>query len=178
MKIIEDVKDKREFQVFIPDITLEEAQKNEIHVIRIFLPYKHKFLGMIQIDDPLVGISSIRGASQAAYTFLITPGDELCCRFYVTPVFPHIPFPWYDRDNYRYKHAVIFCEELGITVHSGMPLLHISVSTDPQYYDQFEAELKDIGYRIVDSKPYTRSEVLLNFYRGITAKQQSEEAKP
>lgn len=156
---------KRIFRVFIPDVSLEETQKNEPYVLRIVLPARHVFLQVLQIESPLAGFGVLGGAPQLSYAFLCDVESEESSRFYVTSVFSEHEFPWH-----RSSVDPVICETLGISTHSGIPLLHVMVSVGRRDYDAFESSIKDLGYRLFDAKPYTRSEELINLYKAHVAK--------
>lgn len=149
---------QRMFQVFIPDIDMKEAMKNQPYVLRIDLPGRYQFLDVIQIENPLAGISALGMGPQTAYAFLVDPEQEVNHRFYVTAVFPHMPFPWSE-------NGIVFCRSCGITTHSGVPLVHIQTGICSDDYEWFEEQVKGMGYIVVLGKRYEKSDQLLNLYR-------------
>ena len=178
MTLMESLSHKREFRVFIPDITLKEAMKNEPYVLRVMVPKFAEFLEVVQIQDPFAGISAlgVGNAPQTAYAFLVDPTIESDRRFYLTAVFPHQPFPWPVDHHTRQAlcdEMPVECQALGITTHSGVPILHVQTAVMPSNYELFEKELQEFGYRIVESKPYTKSEALVQLYKANSAKVQA-----
>jgi len=169
MNLLDTLTAQREFRVFVPDITLQEAMKNEAHVLRFILPRGAEFLEVIQISDPLAGLSALGGSPQTAYTFLVDPEEKSTSNVYVTPVFPHMPFPWHRESMRIITRKALGCETLGITTHSGVPILHIGVHAPEDHQEQFERDVQQAGYRIVDVKLYTRGGELVSLYRSSTS---------
>ena len=171
MNLLESLGSKREFRVFVPDITMQEAMKNDPYVLRIVLPNFSEFLEVIQIQDPFAGLSALGtgNAPQTAYAFLVDPDVPTTRNFYLTAVFPHQPFPWpvvtRGARQLLSNDTPVNCFTLGITTHSGVPILHVQTRVHHHDYTQFEQELKEFGYRIVEAKPYTKSEALVNLYK-------------
>jgi hypothetical protein len=149
--------EKRSFLVFVPDIEMKEAMKNEPYVLRIHLPRIYSFLEVVQIENPLVGISALGMGPQTAYAFLVDPTTEVNRRFYITAIFPHMHFPWGD--------TRVRCSPRGISTHSGVALLHVETNVEHDDYDWFERNIQEMGYRLVDAKPYTQSAELVNLYK-------------
>ena len=176
--IVDTLCNTREFRVFIPDITLQEAMKNQAHVMRVLLPEDAQFLKVLQIEDPLAGISAVGNQAQTAYAFLVDPGKKATLRFYLTIVFPHMPFPWHNSGVFRGDaDRVVTCTPLGTTTHSGVPVLHVGTQVPAKYYEEFEEAVKERGYVLVDMKPYTKSAALVELYRANVPKVQDEVEK-
>lgn len=175
--ILESLSAQRSFNIFIPDITLAEAQKNEPYVLRISVPAGSQFLGVVQIASPLAGLGALAGNPQIAYAFLCDPESEERRNVYITAVFSEMSFPWHthtEQATWLKKHGGLFeerhpqrafCAPLGLTSHNGVPLLHVRVDVSPDDYEEFEKELVENHYRIVPAKPYTQSEALINLYK-------------
>lgn len=170
--------DERVFNVFIPDITLEEARKNDPYVLRVTVPVGSSLLDVLQISSPLAGLGALAGTAQTAYAFLCNPREPDTCNVYITAVFSERPFPWhavaegqessvaavrYAKGGLAYLEYTqeAFCSPVGITTHNGVPLLHVRIDVHCDAYASFEADLSSAGYRIVPAKAYVQAEPLI-----------------
>jgi hypothetical protein len=174
MNYIDTLKKKRELRVFYPDISVEEALKNEPYLMRVKLPIIYKFLQVLQIQDPLagLGVPGVGMSSKLAYAFLVDPEEELEARFYLTSLMPDIPFPWHDDDG-PYDDGIfpaVTCRTLGITTHNGVPILHVSTLVGLDDYEDFEEEVQKVGYRLVDGARYKDGAALHNLYKSNASK--------
>lgn len=177
MNYIDTLTKKRELRVFYPDISVEEALKNEPYLMRVKLPAIFEFLQVLQIQDPLAGVVNIPGVgsgSKLAYAFLVDPDAEEDVRFYLTSLMPDIPFPWHDEG---YLGPAIRCGVLGITTHNGVPILHASTLVERSAYEDFEKEVQDRGYRLVDGARYKDGSSLINLFKSNAGKVREHLAK-
>jgi len=181
--ILDTLSTQRVFRVFIPDITLAEAQHNDPYVLKIVLPAGSHFFGVPQIASPLAGMGMLAGTPQVSYAFLCDPDETETRNVYITAVFSERAFPWHgvvkaspelsQRPggglDFEYPQGA-FCIPLGITSHNGVPLLHVRVDVHVADYDRFEDELRSAGYRIVAAKPYTQAESLIELFKAHAQK--------
>jgi len=178
MTEMRNLKLKREFRVYTPDITPQEVKKNQPHLLKILLPEDHTFLEVIQIEHPLSGVTPGLGKLPRAmgYAFHVDP-DAADFPIYITSVFSDAVMPWPKRP---YFDGDLSCEYLGVTTHSGIPIFHLQTvvnranlvpggyampTTSLELCEAFEVEVVEMGYKIVLGKPYELNKQLLNFYR-------------
>lgn len=183
MAYIESLTKRRELRVFYPSISMEEALKNEPYLMRVKLPIRYQFIKVLQIQDPLAGVVAIPGVGtglKLAYAFLVDPDEEEQENFYITSLMPDIPFPWHDVNKLRrgIAETLVTCHVLGITTHSGVPILHVSTLVSPKAYEVFEQEVKECGYRLVEGARYTDGASLINLYRSSASKVREQMAQP
>lgn len=163
-KLLDSLTEHRMVQVYIPDISLEEAMKNEPYVLRVDCPPTYSFLDVLQIEDPLHAQIPLQGRTTLAYAFMVDPTKDVTHRFYITSLLPDVSFPWYSPQDGE-EEVFMGCQYLGITTHSGVPVTHVRVSPPADRFDQFEEEIRSIGYRLVIAKRYDRGAALSNLYK-------------
>lgn len=177
--LLDTLTSKRAFNIFVPDVTLEDVRKNDQYVLRIQVPRGAALLGVTQIASPLAGLGVLAGSPQVAYAFLCDPDEEETTNVYVTAVFSEQTFPWHAKTGsleplrkytkggcLEILHAApAHCEPIGITSHSGVPLLHVRVDVAPEKYEVFEAELHAAGYMVIPAKPYEQARALVEMYK-------------
>lgn len=169
---------KREFRVYTPDISPQEVKRNQPHLLKITLPEDRTFLEVIQIEHPLSGITPGLGKlpKVMGYAFHVDP-ESKDFPLYITSVFSDAVLPW---PRKPYYDGDLSCRYLGVTTHSGIPIFHLQTlvnmanpvpggpampSHRVELYEAFEAEVVEMGYKIVNGKPYELNKQLLNFYR-------------
>ena len=173
--LIDSLTEKRVFNIFVPDITREEAQENRPYVLRIVIPRGAQFLEVLQLSSGQPGVGRPVGVARTAYAFLSNPEEEERRHFYVTAVFSERDIPWH-ASNKRpesfvyYPMPAIRCVVLGITSHNGLPILHVSTEVGTENYDPFEEELRAYGYQIVHAKPYEQATSLLEMMKAYAQK--------
>jgi len=156
----------RRFSVFVPDITIEEARKNEPYVLYVDLPKGSKLLEVIQIDSPLDGLMGVKVGSTTGYAFMLDPTCEEPERTYFTCVFSNHDIPWVPLPASNCEEEAptttddLRCAFVGCTSHNGIPLFHIKVSLVGADYGGFENELVSMGYRLVPGKLYDMADKL------------------
>lgn len=189
---------EREFRVYIPDITQAEVKKNQPHLLKIVLPMDNVFLEVLQIEHPLSGVTSGLGKlpKVMGYAFHVNPKDDRMMPFYITSVFSDAILPW---PKEPYNDGDLSCRYLGVTTHNGIPIFHIQTvvnsqayknqpsgevirparpTLDVKLYEVFEVEVMEMGYKIVNGKPYELNKQLLNFYRAQKPNEVVPEEKP
>lgn len=167
---------EREFRVFCPDITVAEV-KSKPYTLRVNVPAHSEFVRVMQIESPLSGIAALgplakMDSPKLGYAFLVWTDVEEMEPWYITSVPPNTPFPWHVRRHaglgYMMQSGDITCWILGVSSHSGVPLIHIRTEIvyrkTSEEDEKFEADLKDSGYMIVPSKQYDVS-ALMNLLR-------------
>lgn len=166
MSLLDSLTGTREFRVFVPDITMAEAMKNEPYVLRIILPPNYSFVQVLKIENPLAGIVSMLGdAGKIAYAFMVEPSQDTPKRVYITSVFGDNHFPWHANDG---DPTPVLADTLGVTTHSGVPIFHLRSDVAPENYEQFEKEVAAATYRIVDAVPYTQNKQLIDMYKAYS----------
>jgi len=191
MTMMRNLKLEREFRVYTPDIDPKELKQNQPHLLKITLPKDHVFLEVIQIEHPLSGVTPGLGKlpKVMGYAFHVDPKSENF-PIYITSVFSDAVMPW---PREPYFDGDLSCRYLGVTTHNGIPIFHLQTmvhSAHPvpggyappansvKLYDEFEAEVVEMGYTIVNGKPYELNKQLLNFYRAQKPNEVVPEEKP
>jgi len=157
---------EREFRVYCPDITASEV-KNQPYTLKVEVPEHSEFVQVMQIESPLAGMAALSALAKMdqpklGYAFLVWSDVEKIVPWYITSVPPNAPFPWHVRRahglGYKLNQGDITCWILGVSSHSGVPLLHIRTEIvyrrSPEDDEKFETELKESGYMVVPSKPH------------------------
>lgn len=163
--LIGSLRGRREVGVYVPDVSLKDAMKNEPFVMRVDMPRTYEFLDVIQIEDPMNAVMPMQGRTQLAYAFMYDPEQELSQRFYLTSVLSDIAFPW----HVLKAEIPVYCKYLGISTHNGAVVTHVKTHVSQNNYDAFEKELTSLGYLLVKGKKYDRSAALSNLYKTKSA---------
>lgn len=166
--------ERRVFRIVTPDITQEEAKANLAFVTRIELTEDAQFTGVVQIAHPAADVLGQMGGmlgSTLAYSFIERADEDRTRRVYVTSLFPDHPFPWHLHDSRWDPESRLHCRTLGVSTHSGIPLLHVSVEVfaDGSDYEKLEQELAEAGYAVIGAKPYEVAKQLVDFYKAHAA---------
>jgi hypothetical protein len=151
-----------QFQVFLPDVSQEDAQKNVPWVMRFDLPKGYQFMEVVEIDQPLNHVMSSMGmppTKTVGYVFEVPSHvKEIGVPLFVTSVFGSVDVPWPDK-GYG-KSGDLTCLYLGCTSHSGIPLFHAGLQVCHEQWedrlrlaDEFQKEL-EAGYLFVKPKEY------------------------
>ncbi len=174
--ILDQLQSKKKFHVVCADITPEQVNKNDPYVLRVDLPRDYQFIEVTQIASPAACISPLLASSQIAYSFLIDAKEQMGkpynSRLYITSLFSEVEFPWSNPSSYVPEaQPRIICRVLGITTHSGVPILHTGVEL--QYvarasgYDEFEEELVSAGYKLIGTKTYGAAAALVDMFKSV-----------
>jgi hypothetical protein len=120
---------------------------------------------VIQIDNPLKNVPGAAALGAMApptlgYAFLLDPRIQKTRPWYITSLLPGGAFPWHQRDPIKAED--LQCRYLGISIHSGVPLVHIRAGFAweeqvQENYDQLEKELQEAGYAIIQAKVYDQA---------------------
>jgi len=159
------------FRVYTPDLTPEQIKDiSRPYVLKVNLPQSAEFLEVLQIESPLKSVAAgLAGMLQSllAYSFLMDASDETTQPWFIICCFSNKEFAWHGTK--LRQNEDIYCQPLGVSVHTGVPLLHIRTSLEhpgEDSYEKLEAELVEAGYAIAPAKLYDRSNALTNLYMG------------
>lgn len=166
--------EERVFRVVVPDITLEQAKANTAFVTRVDITPHSQFVGVLQMAHPAAEVLGQMGGMMGTtlgYGFLDPPDVEKTKQIYIASLFPDRPFPWHLHDSRWDIEERLHCEKLGVSVHSGVPLLHVSVACigESPDYKKLEGELEQAGYVVIGAKPYEVAKQLVDFYKAHAA---------
>lgn len=165
MSGIRNLTDTVQFKVFIPDITPEVAQRNVAWLMRLDLPHRSQFLGVVEIDHPFT-LSAMIGPSPKKtvgylYRVPMEENPEMKTLF-VTSVFAGVSVPWPEIPLSLPEDGDLDCQYLGTTSHTGILLVHLATTVEggkPEA-DKLEDEMKDV-YLILRSREYDLDKKLL-----------------
>lgn len=169
--MLSQLRNKKKFHVLCADFTLEQAGKNTAYVLKAELPVEWEFLEVVQIASPASVISPLLANSQVAYCFLVPADEPLLETVYITSLFSEVPFPWSTSSMYLdYSTPRVQCFRMGITTHSGVPIMHAGVRLEyggkyRERYVDFEKELVEAGYQVIGTKPYGAAASLVEMYK-------------
>ena len=164
-ELLDSLTAERVFSLFVIDLEQASAHGDSAYVLKIVLPKNARFLGILNVPSPLAGLGLQVGSGRDAYAFLCDPSEKEMRNVYITPVRHDMVFPWsalegrnedgveYRRDSPgedRYPNNPVHCVPLGMTAPSGVPTLHVQTRVAPDKYAQFEQELRDEHYLILD----------------------------
>lgn len=174
-KLLDSLKAQRRVEIYVADISLEEAMKNEPYVHFLDLPRGSQFLQIVQIEDPLSSLVPLQGRTQLAYAWMVdATAKERPERWHFTGLLPDVDFPWHGPP--ATTHPVV-CTVLGMSTHSGVVVTHVQTSVSPDKYEQFEKEIQETGYRLVPMKRYDRATALANLYKARSGELRDAVAK-
>jgi hypothetical protein len=162
-KLLDTLKVVRRVEIYIADISLDEAMKNEPYVLYVDLPHNAQFLQVLQIEDPLSAVMPLQGRTQLAYVWMVdAEAKDRPVRWHFTGLLPDVDFPWHGALE---GAPPVVCAVLGMSTHSGAVITHVQTQVSPSDYERFEAEVQELGYRLVPCKRYDRATALSNLYK-------------
>ncbi len=151
-----------QFKTLMPDVSLENAQRNLPWVMRVDLPKGFLFHEVVEIDQPESAVLSSMGippTKTTGYVFEVPSGvEEIGIPLFITSVFGGVDVPW-PKEGYG-KAGDLTCLYLGCTSHHGVPLFHAGLQVCYENWedrirlaDELQKEL-EAGYLIVAPKEY------------------------
>jgi hypothetical protein len=156
-ELLDSLSAERIFSLFIIDLEQVKEHGDSPYLLKIVLPRYAKFLGILNIPSPLAGLGLPVGGGRDAYAFLCDPNEVETSNFYVTPLKHDMAFPW-ERPGDLLKSMLVRCTALAMTAPGGVPVLHVQTSVNRDKYEQFEQEVRDAGYLLLNGIPYTQAQ--------------------
>lgn len=161
--LLDTLSSTRKFALYLPDPSEETVRENKPYVLRIPTSRGAEVLDVIQLDSPISAVLPGLPAQKEPpmYALLEPPAEAGAANIYIVSRFPGDEhFPWQGGGGFG-RTSQLLTSVVGVTSHTGVPLLHVRIEAPTHLYEEFEGEVQEIGYTIIPAKEYRGHEMLL-----------------